>query len=56
MQTLDFGEYCQMKRFLGLPVNPNPVAEFDAYILNCFSYTTFRDMTTRRNLGDPIYF
>ena len=33
MQTLDFGEYCQMKRFLELPVNPNPVAEFDAYIL-----------------------
>ena len=33
MQTLDFGEYCQMKRFLGLPVNPNPVAEFNAYIL-----------------------
>ena len=33
MQTLDFGEYCQMKRFLGLPVNPNPVSEFDAYIL-----------------------
>lgn len=31
MQTLDFGEYCQMKRFLGLPVNP--VAEFDTYIL-----------------------
>lgn len=33
MQTLDFGEYCQMKRFLGLSVNPNPVTEFDAYIL-----------------------
>ena len=33
MQTLDFGEYCQMKSFLGRPVNPNPVAEFDAYIL-----------------------
>ena len=33
MQTLDFGEYCQMKRFLGLLVNPNPVAEFDTYIL-----------------------
>ena len=33
MQTLDFGEYCQMKRFLGQPVNPNPVAEFDTYIL-----------------------
>ena len=33
MQTLGFGECCQMKRFLGLPVNPNPVAEFDAYIL-----------------------
>lgn len=33
MQTLYFGEYCQMKRFLGLLVSPNPVAEFDAYIL-----------------------
>ena len=33
MQTLDFGEYCQMKHFLGLPVNTNPVAEFDDYIL-----------------------
>lgn len=33
MQTLDFGEYCQMKRFLGLPIDPNPGAEFDAYIL-----------------------
>lgn len=33
MQTLDFGEYCQMKHFLGLPVNPNLVAEFDTYIL-----------------------
>lgn len=32
MQTLDFGEYCQMKNFLELSVNPNPVAEFDAYI------------------------
>jgi len=33
MQTLDFGEYCQMKRFLGLPVNTNTDTEFDAYIL-----------------------
>lgn len=33
MQTLDFGEYCKMKSFLGLPVNPSPVAEFDTYIL-----------------------
>lgn len=33
MQTLDFGEYCQMKRFLGLPVSPNLAAEFDTYIL-----------------------
>ena len=33
MQTLDFGEYCQMKHFLGLPVNPNLTAEFDTYIL-----------------------
>lgn len=34
MQTLDFGEYCEMKRFLGIPVNPNPVAEFDSFILD----------------------
>ncbi len=33
MQTLSFREYCDMKAFLGLPANPNPVAEFDAYIL-----------------------
>ena len=33
MQTLSFKEYCDMKAFLGLPANPNPVAEFDAYIL-----------------------
>ena len=33
MQTLDSGEHCQMKRFSGLPANPNPVAEFDAHIL-----------------------
>ena len=33
MQTLDFGEYCEMKRFLGQQVNPNPTAELDSYIL-----------------------
>lgn len=33
MQTLNFKEYCDMKRFLGQPVNPNPAAELDAYIL-----------------------
>lgn len=33
MQTLDFGEYCEMKRFLGQSVNPNLVAELDSYIL-----------------------
>lgn len=33
MQTLTFKEYCEMKRFLGKEVNPNPIAEFDAYIL-----------------------
>lgn len=33
MQTLTFKEYEDMKAFLGKPVNPNPVAEFDAYIL-----------------------
>lgn len=33
MQTLTFKEYCDMKLFLGKPLNPNPVAEFDSYIL-----------------------
>lgn len=33
MQTLTFKEYEDMKAFLGKPANPNPVAEFDAYIL-----------------------
>lgn len=33
MQTLDFREYCEMKRFLGREVNPNPAVELDAYIL-----------------------
>lgn len=33
MKTLDFSEYCQMKRFFELPVNPGPVTEFDACIL-----------------------
>lgn len=33
MQTLSFKEYCDMKHFLGQRVDPNPVAELDAYIL-----------------------
>lgn len=33
MQTLSFKEYCDMKAFLRKPSNPNPVAEFDSYIL-----------------------
>lgn len=33
MQTLDFGEYCEMKRFLGQTVDPNLAAELDSYIL-----------------------
>lgn len=33
MQTLTFKEYEDMKRFLGKEVDPNPVAEFDSYIL-----------------------
>ena len=33
MQTLSFKEYCDMKRFLGKPSNPNSIAEFDSYIL-----------------------
>lgn len=33
MQTLNFREYCDMKRFLGIPVDPNPTAELDSYIL-----------------------
>jgi predicted AAA+ superfamily ATPase len=33
IQTLSFKEYCDMKRFLGFPVDPNPIAELDSYIL-----------------------
>lgn len=33
MQTLTFKEYEDMKAFLGKSLNPNPVAELDAYIL-----------------------
>ncbi|NMN01489.1 ATP-binding protein [Bifidobacterium panos] len=33
MQTLNFREYCEMKRFLGQKINPNPAAELDDYIL-----------------------
>lgn len=33
MQTLDFGEYCEMKRFLGQSIDQNPMAELDSYIL-----------------------
>ena len=33
MQTLSFKEYRDMKAFLGKPSNPNPIAEFDSYIL-----------------------
>lgn len=33
IQTLTFKEYEDMKKFFGKPINPNPVAEFDAYIL-----------------------
>ena len=33
MQTLDFREYCDMKRFLGQDVSPNLALELDSYIL-----------------------
>lgn len=33
MQTLDFKEYCDIKRFLDQPVDPNLTAELDSYIL-----------------------
>lgn len=33
MQTLSFREYCEMKRFLSIPVDPNPTSELDSYIL-----------------------
>lgn len=33
MLTLSFGEYCEMKRFLGKSVNANLTAELDSYIL-----------------------
>lgn len=33
MQTLNFKEYCDMKRFLGIPLDTNPSTELDSYIL-----------------------
>lgn len=33
MQTLTFKEYEDMKAFLGEDINPNPIAEFNAYIM-----------------------
>ena len=33
MQTLDFREYCDMKRFLGQEVSPNLATELDTYIV-----------------------
>lgn len=33
MQTLDFREYCDMKRFLGQEVSPNLATELDIYIV-----------------------
>ena len=33
IQTLTFKEYVEMKTFLGKPVNPNLIAEFDSYIV-----------------------
>lgn len=50
MQTLNFKEYCDMKRFLGQPVNPSPAAELDAYILEGgFPKTLeYSDMTDKR--------
>ena len=33
MQTLSYKEYLEMKLFLGKPIDPNPIAEFDSYIL-----------------------
>ncbi len=33
MQTLTFKEHCDMKVFLGKPINQNTTAEFDEYIL-----------------------
>ena len=33
MQTLSFREYCEMKRFLDIPVDPNFTSELDSYIL-----------------------
>ncbi len=51
MQTLSFKEYCDMKQFLGRKLDPNPVAEFDAYILEggfpkALEYETLQDKRT----------
>lgn len=51
MQTLTFAEYEAMKAFLGKQPNPNPVAEFDAYILEggfpkALQYDSLQDKRT----------
>ena len=33
MQTLSYKEFRDMKAFLGKPIDPNPVVEFDSYIM-----------------------
>lgn len=51
MQTLSFGEYCEMKRFLGKPVSANLTTELDSYILEggfprALYYETLQDKRT----------
>lgn len=51
MQTLTFKEYEGMKAFLGKPIDSNPVAEFDAYILEggfpkALEYDSLQDKRT----------
>lgn len=51
MSTLSFKEHCDMKRFLGIHVDANPVAELDSYILEggfpkALGYPEMRDKRT----------
>ncbi len=61
MQTLDFYEYCEMKRFLGLEINPDPTAELDAYILaggfpRALYYSNLQDKRTySRSIVQEIF-
>ena len=56
MQTLDFGEYCQMKGFLGLPVNPNRLVDKRAYVAAVIEEIFEKDIRRRVKIKNVSVF